>query len=349
MNQQAMLAEAIRSGQVETELRLVMMKAMTGSAGPNPLIEFFKNDRVIQELEIDADAIRGNFMSGYLKSPFCFCPCFWPHQLILGMPCMFLCSLNAVDAAVKAHKLILREHSIEYVVERYPAIGSLQSGMQVVKPCCAACQGDAGGFHEVYPLSDVSDIQVQLCQAECCGSKMAPDTLVVKVSSYNGGMHAAAAIDGPKNGDDFAERVRQQQKSSQEAGGVQIPADVLERYNKYMSGGAGRAGMMGGMMGMQMQAQMMQMQSGMATSNQMAAMQAAQAGAMAGACCAGVGAVPPVSTGQVVIGESMQRDGGEKDLATKIGELKALKDAGVLDDDEFKAAKAKLLGMAPAI
>ena len=45
----------------------------------------------------------------------------------------------------------------------------------------------------------------------------------------------------------------------------------------------------------------------------------------------------------------MQRDGGEKDLATKIGELKALKDAGVLDDDEFKAAKAKLLGMAPAI
>ena len=51
-----MIAEAIRPGQVETERRFVMMKAMTGSAGPNPLIEFFQNDRVIQELEIDAGA-----------------------------------------------------------------------------------------------------------------------------------------------------------------------------------------------------------------------------------------------------------------------------------------------------
>eukprot|EP00316_Scyphosphaera_apsteinii_P023957 CAMPEP_0119320302 /NCGR_PEP_ID=MMETSP1333-20130426/52120_1 /TAXON_ID=418940 /ORGANISM="Scyphosphaera apsteinii, Strain RCC1455" /LENGTH=342 /DNA_ID=CAMNT_0007326997 /DNA_START=12 /DNA_END=1040 /DNA_ORIENTATION=- len=333
ISNQDRLAELMRAGQAETERGYVTMKAMTGTVGPNPLIEFFKNDPVVKELEIDADAIRETFWNGYFNNSACFCPLGWPVQLILGVPCFFFYSLSAVDLAVKAHHLILRVHSIEYRVDRYPSVGS--RGEHVVKPVCSACEdGDAGGFHEVFPLSDVSDVQVQLCQAKCCDSnKLAPDTMVLKVSSYNGGMHAAAAIDGPKNGEDFAALVLQQQQRSKEAGGVQIPPDVAEKYTKYMSGFAGMGGMMGGLLGNQM-TPVMNVQPGNA--NQIASMQAAQS--------AELGAVPPVTIGQVVIGETMQREAGEKDLATQLAELKALKDSGALDDDEFKAAKAKVLG-----
>ena len=106
MNQQAMIAESMRQGQVETERRMLATKALLGSSGPNPLIDFFSDDRVIAELEVDAAEIRRTFFDGYFRSPFCFLPCFWPHQVLLGMPCMFLRSLGAVDDAAQAHRLI---------------------------------------------------------------------------------------------------------------------------------------------------------------------------------------------------------------------------------------------------
>ena len=138
----------MRQGQVETERRMLATKALLGSSGRNPLIDFFSDDRVIAELEVDAAEIRRTFFDGYFRSPFCFLPCFWPHQVLLGMPCMFLCSLGAVNNAAQAHRLVLRERSIEYRVERYPSIGAVASGMQVIKPCCAVCcEGEAGGFH----------------------------------------------------------------------------------------------------------------------------------------------------------------------------------------------------------
>ena len=355
-----MLAEAMRQGQVETETRMLAMKALLGSSGPNPLIDFFSDDRVVAELEVDAAEIRRTFFDGYFRSPFCFCPCFWPHQLLLGMPCMFLCSLGAVDDAAKAHRLILRERSIEYRVGKYPSIGAVASGRKDPKWCCEVCwAGEAGGFHEVYPLAEVSDARVQPCQAERCGAKTAPDTFVLKVSSYMGGMQAAAAIDAPKNGAEFAALVLQKQQRLKEAGGVQVPAEVQEAYNKYVSGGAG--GMMGGMMGMggmggmggaQMQAQMQAMQqmqqmqgvgagAGMGGAQMQAQMQAMQQMQGAGAgCCT---AAPPMATGQVILGQTMERDPAEKSVVEKLSELTALRDAGALDDDEFKAAKAQLL------
>jgi len=348
-----MLAEAMRQGQVETETRMLAMKAFLGSSGPNPLIDFFSDDRVVAELEVDAAEIRRTFSDGYFRDPSCFLPCFWPLQVLLGTPCVFLCSLGAVDDAAKAHRLILRERSIEYRVDKYPSIGPTLT-------CCAVCcAGEAGGFHEVYPLAEVSDARVQPCQAEHCGAKTAPDTFVLKVSSYMGGMQAAAAIDAPKNGAEFAALVLQQQQRLKEAGGVQVPAEVQEAYNKYVSGGAG--GMMGGMMGMggmggmggaQMQAQMQAMQqmqqmqgvgagAGMGAAQMQAQMQAMQQMQGAGAgCCA---AAPPMATGQVILGQTMERDPAEKSVVEKLSELTALRDAGALDDDEFKAAKAQLL------
>ena len=62
-----------------------------------------------------------------------------------------------------------------------------------------------------------------------CSTPAALDTLVLKVSSYMKGLVAAAAIDARKN---FAKLVLQDQGH---ASNVQIPPDVLEKNNRYMS------------------------------------------------------------------------------------------------------------------
>uniref|UniRef100_A0A7S1FCH5 SHOCT domain-containing protein n=1 Tax=Noctiluca scintillans TaxID=2966 RepID=A0A7S1FCH5_NOCSC len=297
VSQQKMIAEAVRPGQVETELRFVIENARCLSHDPNPLLDFFKNDRVIAELELDGQKIKKGFALGYFSSAICYCPCFWPHQLCAGTPISVCCRICAVDAAVKAHHLVLREQSIEYRVEKYPAMGASKDYSADIG--CHCCDGNAGGFHEVYPLCDVSSIGVEPCQAQCCGANVAPDTMVLKVSSLHGGQFAAAAMDAPKNGADFAKMVLAQ-KQKQESN-MQIPPDVLEAYTKYMSTKFSAAGL-----------------PPWAQQAQMAAKPTAQ-----------------------VLGNPA---GGGKDLATQIAELKALKDSGALDDEEFKAAKAKLVG-----
>jgi hypothetical protein len=88
--------------------------------------------------------------------------------------------------------------------------------------------------------------------------------------------------------------------------------------------GAGGGGMGGAQLQAQMQAQMQAMQ-----------------GVGAGAGLAG--GAPYVATGQVILEQTMERDPAEKSIVEKLSELTALRDAGALDDDEFKAAKAQLL------
>ena len=120
-------------------------------------------------------------------------------------------------------------------MDPYPSIGSVASGLSVVQPICnALCSGDAGGIHEVYPLADVTSVEVQPCMSECMGSKTAGDTLVVKVCSHMGGMMGAAAIDGPANGEKFASMVMEQKEASKNSG-FQIPPDVMEEYTKVRS------------------------------------------------------------------------------------------------------------------
>ena len=72
----ASIAEATRHKQHQTERHMLMTKAMLGSKGPNPLIEFFKDDRVVVELEVDVNEVRSVFHNGYVKSPSCLIPCF---------------------------------------------------------------------------------------------------------------------------------------------------------------------------------------------------------------------------------------------------------------------------------
>jgi len=271
------MIEAVRQTQAETEWRFALENARCLSHDPNPLLEFFKNDRVIAELELDGQEIKKRLALGYFWSPVCFCPFGWPVQVMWCLPIAVCSRISAVDAAVEAHHLVLRERSIEYRVEKYPRMDAPPSCMA----CCACCEDYAGGIHEVYPLSDVSSIGVEPCQAQCCGENVASDTMVLKVSSMHGGRLAAAAMDAPKNGAEFAKMVLAQ-KQLQESN-MKIPPDVLEAYTKYMSSKFSAVGQ---------------------------------------------------PTAQIL----------GKDLATQIAELKALKDSGALDDEEFKAAKAKLVG-----
>ena len=171
MSQQKMSVEAVRPTQAATERLFAFENARCLSHDPNPLLEFFKNDRVIAQLELDGQEIKKRLALSYFGSPACFCPCYWPCQVMWCLPISVCCKISAVDAAVKAHHLVLRERSIEYRVEKYPRMDAPPSCMA----CCACCEDYAGGIHEVYPLSDVSSIGVEPCQAQCCGENQAPD------------------------------------------------------------------------------------------------------------------------------------------------------------------------------
>lgn len=206
--------------------------------GPNPLIEHFKADRALKELEIDSDTIKMALKMGYLGSPACWIPFLWPFQVVQALPVMVCCALSAADEVAKAHHLVLREHSIEYRVEKYPEIVSATNDAMMFVPACC-CSGiinpKPGGFHQVFPLEDVTEIRLQKSQTECCGSRTAPDTLVLKVSSYYDGIVAAAAIDAPKDANDFIALVNEQQAKSRAAGGV-LHADMRAKYNRYLQG-----------------------------------------------------------------------------------------------------------------
>lgn len=138
-----------------------------------------------------------------------------------------------VETAAKAHRLILREHSIEYIVKEYPAAGTFINGESAGD--CACCRWTAGGIHEVYPLSDVTHARVEPCNAKFCGAALAPDTFTVKTLSVGGGMFPAVAIDGPLDGEAFAAAVMEQKAKVAD---TTLPPDVEQAYNQYMRTGA---------------------------------------------------------------------------------------------------------------
>ena len=120
MSQQKMTVETVRPTQAATERLFAFEDARCLSHDPNPLLEFFKNHRVIAQLELDGQEIKKRLALGYFRSPLCF----WPHELICDVPISVCCRISAVDAAVEAHYLVLRERSIEYRVEKYPAMSA---------------------------------------------------------------------------------------------------------------------------------------------------------------------------------------------------------------------------------
>ena len=278
MNMQGMIMEGMRQGQRETELRLVMMKGFSGQFGPHPLEAPFSNDRELLKLEIDVKRLQTVMWDGYFRSPFSLLPCFWPHQIILGMPCSFVCfTLPKVEESAAAHRLILREKTLLYAVDPYPSDGSFVSGMEAAKPICfQGCMGTAGGFVEVIPLQFVESCTVEPCMMQQCGADVAPETLVVRTS---GGMMnlPAAAVDAPKNGAEFCAAVMAQVERVKASGELLEPA-LEEAYTKFSNPAALASnpmlmmGMMGGSSGqrgmrhqqyMMMQQQAMMQQQGM--------------------------------------------------------------------------------------
>ena len=144
-------------------MRKMMMKGFTGQT-ENPLIAAYKHDRELLHLEADASKLRSLMRAGYLRSPMCFMPCFWPHQLLMGIPCTFLfCTLPRITKSAEAHKLVLREKSLLYQVDKYPQAGANSSSQQAAQPCCTVCVGgDAGGFVDVIPLQDIESVTVEV-------------------------------------------------------------------------------------------------------------------------------------------------------------------------------------------
>ena len=184
---------------------------------------------------------------------------------------------------------MVRERSIEYRVEMHRPAGQALC-------FCQLCGPKVGGIHEVYPLTDVSFINVKPCQIQyygCCGSEN-PDSMVLRLSSLRG--EARAVIDAPKNAEDFVRRVHEQKKQQETNSSVEIPPDVMQAYNSYMSAKFFDGCLLGSM----------------------------------------AASPTPQVTGNPA-------PGGVKDLSTQIAELKAFNDQGVLTDEEFAAAKAKLM------
>jgi len=294
---------------------MVMMKGVTGQTGTNPLIQPFSHDRELLSLEVDAQRLRKVILDGYLRSPMCFMPCFWPHQLILGMPCSLLfCTLPKIDQSAKAHRLILREKTLLYVVDRCPADGAYVSGTQGAKPICAqGCMGTAGGFEEVFPLQDIESCTVEPCRAQMCGADVAPETLVVRTNTDLGGaMFPAAAIDAPKNGAEFCAAVMAQVQKVK-ASGEQLDSALADAYSKYRNPTMGMnmmgMGMGMGMCGSMMQQQMTRQQMMMMMQPMQMMQQMQMQGGMYGPMGPGMqGCATPVVQGQVVdMPQSMDR------------------------------------------
>ena len=141
-------------------MRKVLMKGFTGQYSEHPLIAAYQNDRELLHLVVDAAKLQSLTTAAYLRSPLCFCPVFWPHALVVGMPCTHLfCTLPKIAKSAEAHKLILREKSLLYQVDKYPQI---TPGPQI---CCAALasMGNyAGGFVDVIPLQDIESVTVEV-------------------------------------------------------------------------------------------------------------------------------------------------------------------------------------------
>eukprot|EP00756_Hemistasia_phaeocysticola_P038817 Hpha_TRINITY_DN16782_c6_g3::TRINITY_DN16782_c6_g3_i1::g.76938::m.76938 len=248
--------EAIRQGQWETENRIYQSRAIkgdfTGDANKK-LVDHFAHDRELLRLQISKDDILKGKRNGYFTSPLCFFPCFWPHQILCGMPISFLaCTLPAVGKAVDAHRLILREKTLLYEVDPYPMAAAGASNQFMPYPVCFACEccrGQTMGFTMVIRLEKVDSIKVEPCQMEVCGCPIANDTLVVR--AY-GSHFPIAAIDAPANGEEFIRAVERQVDMCKSCPD-QLPQDVAAVENMEFYGNAAGANpqimMMQAMMG----------------------------------------------------------------------------------------------------
>jgi len=158
-----------------------------------------------------------------LRSPLCFLPCFWPHSILLCMPCSVYSQAKSAKKAARAHKLVLRENSLALTVDPYPQ--KMRVSTVQVLPCgCLNCI-ETSPIEEVIPLVDIDSVKVEECKLIMCGMPIAPDTLVVRI---NGSQFPIFAVDMPMEGEKFAALVMKQVQHVK-AQGSQMP----EAWNEY--------------------------------------------------------------------------------------------------------------------
>jgi len=300
-SQAAAMAEAMRQGQAETEMRMTMMGAMTGAVHQsNPLIDHFEGDREIARLSLDASINKGLITRSYFCNPMCFLPCFWPHQLLLCIPFGVCWQLGQVQKAADAHKLILREESLALIVDPYPS--TMQSSKPTFKPCACCNSFDTLPIHQVVPLTEISSANVEPCLTKQCGGPVAPDTFVVRI---NGIDLPVFAVDVPVDGEAFAQQVMKQAEQAKGKSAAPLPptwpefrSKQFQPINPYgMMGGPGMMMPAGQQMGGQPYGQQM---GGQPYGQQMGA--PGQAGTFAGpsAVTSAVTSAPPAYNGDDV-------------------------------------------------
>lgn len=243
------------------DLKESIARQMRMGGKPNPLIDHFNNDRVVMELRQDIhdrfDKTKYQACAGC--APLLVLPCFWPHLCIFaamgtvcGVPCDYcFCAEDRLKKIGAAHKLVLRERSIHYIVETH-----MQTSL--VQPICFSACGNCGQtidrFEEVYPISMVSWAGVVPAVKVCGGA--GPDTFIAKL---NESTFPSVAIDAPANGTEFADALEKQKALIKDAtGGVpgaDLPPALLQEFQQYlMSSSAFGGGAMLGAMMMQQQA-----------------------------------------------------------------------------------------------
>jgi hypothetical protein len=245
-------------------------------------------------------------------------------------------------------------------VDPYPQV--LQSSR--LQPIGYACFGpvlcnpvETAPIRETFPLSEVASASVEECNLVECGKKVAPDTFVLRLGAAHGGSTVGAAIDMPKDGEAFATRLMQQVSGVKEMGGQAVPAE----WNEYKAaiGFAGGLGALGGMVAGAFGAGGAYVGHGAGGEQMMAMMMQAQAQAQANsqqgqANVYGVnvqmdGIQPEHVTAYPVQQQTMDRAptapvaSTGNDLTSQLGNLADLHRNGALTDDEYSAAKKRLL------
>ena len=264
----AQLAELMRQGQAETEARIAMSNkisamSMNGQFAPkvNPLIEYFATDPVVCELEIDIAGVENTFCSATFKNPCMYVPCLWPHCILLGLPVSLALQYGGLASAARSHRLVLRQNSILYEVKSYPRRLRIQNySTEACKSplCCLPCMGDTKPIQEVFPLQEVSQLTVEECLATTCGSKIAPDTFVVRLQNIP---LPLAAIDAPtqKSAAMFMAQANESMTRLKQAPCALPPAWNAYKA-RYQESPMAALGPMGGAMMMQQQRMMMNQQ-----------------------------------------------------------------------------------------
>jgi hypothetical protein len=245
MNKEGKDSYRTQNCQAPTEARSLEMAARA-KGGANPLVSYFQNDTKVLELETDLTAAKSFVTQIMLRDASCMAPCLWPTLLVHGTPCGLLCgTMPSLERAREAHHLVLRRDTLLYQVDRYPLAASFSNGASLTasngyaKCCPISDSGEAGGFVEVFPLQDITAIEVEPgIQKGCCGAAHTLDTLTVHATSGARDSMlrplAVAAIDAPLRGEEFCAAVRERM-GAVKASGEQLEPAIAAAYAAYLS------------------------------------------------------------------------------------------------------------------